>query len=168
MARITRTEVVDLTDADLAEIQDLRTRAADFFIECGDPPPTPESFQADLDDLPDGYSRADEFIVRAYRDDRVVGYSEVLRRFTDTDQWMIGIVLVDADLRSDGIGGAIVQAIVDAAAEAGVASLAVGVIALREGSLRFWRREGFTSEVRRRPITVRGVETELVRLVRSL
>jgi len=165
---VTRTEVVDLTDADLAEIHDLRTRAADFFAECGDPPPTPESFQSDLDDLPEGYSHADEFVVRAYRDGRIVGYSEVLRGFAHPGQWMVGIVLVDAALRSDGIGGAIVAAIAEAAREAGVGSLAAGVIVLRERSLNFWRREGFTNEVRRRPLTVAGVETEVVRLERTL
>ena len=164
--RVTRTEVVALSDADLAEIHDLRTRAADFFVEVGDPPPTPASFEADLDDLPKGFTRRDEVIYRAYLETRVAGYAEVLRGFVHPEQWMIGIALVDAALRGRGIGRALVAAVAEDARAAGIASLATGVIALRERSLAFWVREGFTTEVRRRPIVIGGVETEVIRLER--
>ena len=70
-------------------------RALDFFSETGDPPPTLESFQADLDDLPDGYSRADEVIYRAYAPDRLAAYAEVLRGYAHERQWIVGILLVD-------------------------------------------------------------------------
>jgi GNAT superfamily N-acetyltransferase len=164
--RVTRTEVVALSDVDLAEINDLRARALDFFIEVGDRPPTPESFQADLDDLPEGFTRRDEVIYRAYLGTLAVGYAEVLRGFAHPEQWIIGIALVDTALRGHGIGRALVAAIAEDARAAGIASLAAGVIALRERSLAFWAREGFTTEVRRRPIVVGGVETEVVRLER--
>ncbi len=165
---ITRTEVLELLETDLAEIHDLRTRAGDFFAEVGEPPPTPESFVADLDDLPEGYTRADEVIYRAYRAGRLVGYAEVLRGFAHEKQWIIGIALVDSSMRSDGIGHAMVEAVVADAEAVGIDSLAVGVIVARERSLAFWTREGFTTEVRRRPITVGDAESEVVRLERSL
>ena len=163
-SRITRTEVVDLVDADLAEIHDLRTRAGDFFAEVGDPPPTSESFQDDLDDLPDGYSRANEIIYRAYQGSLLAGYAEVLRGYAHERQWIIGIVLVDAAMRGGGVGHGIVQAIAADARVCGVESLAAGVIVTRERSLAFWNREGFTTEVRRRPIVVGGQKTHVVRL----
>jgi len=173
VSRITRTEAVDLGETDLAEIHDLRTRAPDFFEEVGDPLPTLESFQADLDDLPDGYSRADEAIYRAYDDgsfggDRVAGYAEVLRGFPQEGRWTIGILLVAAELRGAGVGRAVVDAIAGDARAAGVTALVVGVISTRERSLAFWRREGFNTEVRRRPIAIGNVEAEVVRLERSL
>jgi L-amino acid N-acyltransferase YncA len=167
-SRVIRTEVVDLVDADLAEIHDLRTRAGDFFVELGDPPPTPESFQADLDDLPDGYTRADEVIYRAYQGRRPAGYAEVLRGYARKGQWIVGIVLVDSTMRSGGIGHDIVRAIAADARACGVESLAAGVIVTRERSLAFWSREGFTTEVSRRPIVVGGKKTHVVRLELSL
>ena len=166
--RVTRTEVVHLSEADLAEIHDLRTRAADFFDEVGDPPPTRESFQADLDDLPEGHTRADETIYRAYLRGRPVGYAEVLRGFARRDQWMIGILLVDRAVRGRGIGGAVVGAVEADARAAGAGSLAIGVIASRERSVAFWRRQGFTTEVQRRPFALGDVQTEIVRLERVL
>ena len=193
--RITRTAVVDLAAADLAEIHDLRIRSADFFAEVDDPPPTPESFAADLDDLPEGFTRADEIIYRAYGlpgdkpggrastaesgggvpgCDTVegahgpAGYAEVLRGFPQSHQWTIGIVLVDASQRSQGVGKAIVDAVAADAAAAGGAALVVGVIALRDRSLSFWYREGFATELLRRPIVLCGLETEVVRLERRL
>lgn len=165
---VSRTEVLELEDRDIAEIHDLRLRAADFFAEVGDPPPTPESFEADLDDLPDGYSRADEVIYRAYRQERLLGYAEVLRGFERADQWIVGIVLVDTAERGVGVGRAIVDAIASDAVGAGMESLAAGVIALRERSLAFWRREGFTREAKRRPITIGAAETVVIRLERPL
>lgn len=166
---ITRTESVQLREADLDEICDLRRRASDFFVEVGDDPPTPQSFQADLDDLPEGYSRSDECIYRAYRDGQLLGYAEVLRGYAGRDQWTIGIVLVDPAVRSSGIGHAVVEAIASDARAAGARSLMAGVIAARERSLAFWRREGFVREVRRRPIVVAGgQESEVVRLERAL
>jgi GNAT superfamily N-acetyltransferase len=166
--RVTRTEVVALSDADLAQIHDLRTRGRDFFVEVGDPPPTPQSFQADLDDLPEGFTRQDEVIYRAYLGAGVVGYAEVLHGFALAEQWMIGIALVDTALRGGGIGKALVTAIVEDARAAGIVSLVAGVIATRKRSLAFWAREGFTTEVRRRPIVVGGVYTEVVRLERRI
>lgn len=165
---VARTEVVDLRGGDLAEIHDLRTRAADFFCELGDDPPTPESFQSDLDELPEGFSRSDEVIYRAYRDGRLLGYAEVLRGYERADQWTVGIVLVDAAGRGSGIGHTIVEAIATDALHAGMGSLAAGVIALRKRSLSFWRREGLAREVRRRPITVAGTATEVIRLEHAL
>jgi GNAT superfamily N-acetyltransferase len=167
-ARVERTEAAALDESDLAEVHAIRVRAADFFHEVDEPTPTPASFQADLDDLPEGYTRADEAIYRAYRDGRPVGYAEVLRDYAAPDQWMIGIVLVDAEERSRGVGREIVAAIAADARSAGARSLAAGVIATRERSLAFWRREGFTTEVRRRPITIGGVQTDVVRLERAL
>ena len=144
---ITRTESVALGRDDLSEIHELRTRAADFFREVGDEPPTPQSLQSDLDDLPDGFSRSDEVIYRAYRDGRLLGYAEVLRGYERPGQWIVGIVLVDAAIRGRGIGHAIVDAIASDARAAGIESLAAGVIALRERSMNFWTREGFVHEV---------------------
>lgn len=166
--RVIRTEVVSLSDADLAEIHDLRTCALDFFAEVGDPPPTLESFQEDLDDLPDGFTRQDEVIYRAYLGGRVAGYAEVLRGFAHVKQWIIGIALVDTALRGHGVGKALVAAIAEDARAAGATSLAAGVIATRERSLAFWAREGFTTEVRRRPIVIGGEDTEVVRLERRI
>ncbi len=161
---ITRTNATALTAEDLAELHDVRLRAGDFFVEAGDPPPTPESFQADLDDLPEGFTRADELIYRAYREGRAVGYAEVLRGFARPDQWIVGIVLVDGSQRGSGIGGSIVRAIAADAMAVGAGSLAAGVIVSRRRSLAFWRREGFTEEVARRLVTVAGAEDEVVRL----
>jgi len=137
-------------------------------VELGDPPPTPESFQADLDDLPDGYTRSDEVIYRAFRGSRPAGYAEVLRGYAHKGQWIVGIVLVDPTMRSGGIGHDIVRAIVADARACGVESLAAGVIVARERSLAFWSREGFTTEVSRRPIVVGGKKTHVVRLEFSL
>jgi GNAT superfamily N-acetyltransferase len=149
-------------------MHDLRCRAADFFAEVGDAPPSLESLQADLDDLPDGYSSADEVMHWAYRDGALVGYAEVLRSFAFPGQWIIGIVLVDATVRGAGIGRAIVDAIADGATGAGIDSLAAGVITTRERSLMFRNREGFTFEQQRRSITIGGTDTEVVRLERAL
>ena len=83
-------------------------------------------------------------------------------------QWIIGIALVDTALRGQGVGKALVAAIAEDARAAGATSLAAGVIATRERSLAFWAREGFTTEVRRRPIVIGGVDTEVVRLERPI
>ena len=165
---ISRTEALDLVASDLDSIHDLRCRAADFFVEVGDYPPSIESLTEDLDDLPDGFSRSDEILYRAYRDGILLGYAEVLRGFARPGQWIIGIVLVDAARRGQGIGRALVDAVARDAVHAGADSLAAGVIASRDRSLRFWNREGFTFERLRRPITMCGVDTEVIRLERAL
>jgi GNAT superfamily N-acetyltransferase len=173
--RVTRTEVVDLTADDLAEIHDLRCRGADFFAETGDDPPTLESLRADLEDLPEGFTSADEAMYRAYiaaddggRPDALVAYAEVLRGWPDAHGWIIGILLVDSALRSKGIGPRVVEAVERDARAAGVSQLVVGVISSRDRSLAFWKREGFTREVLRRPFSIGDEAHEVVRLVRDL
>jgi GNAT superfamily N-acetyltransferase len=105
---------------------------------------------------------------KAYHDSRLVAYSEVLRGFEGPMEWIIGIMLVDPEHRCSGLGHQVLERIAKDAAEWGATTLAVGVIMSRTRSLRFWNREGFTHEVRRRPITVAGCETEVVRLQRRL
>jgi GNAT superfamily N-acetyltransferase len=162
---ITRTGSVDLGDADLDEICDLRCRASDFFAEVEEDPPTPQSFQADLDDLPEGYSRSDECIYRTYSEGLLLGYAEVLRGFDRPDQWTIGMLLVDPVARSSGVGHAMVEAVASDARADGARSLMAGVITARERSMAFWRREGFVREVRRRPVVfASGQESAVVRL----
>jgi GNAT superfamily N-acetyltransferase len=134
----------------------------------GDDPPSLASLQNDLDDLPDGYTHSDEIMFRAYHDSRLVAYSEVLRGFEGPMEWIIGIVLVDPEHRCNGLGQRVLERIAADAAVWGATTLAVGVIVSRTRSLCFWNREGFTHEVRRRPITVAGFETEVVRLQRQL
>jgi GNAT superfamily N-acetyltransferase len=133
-----------------------------------DDPPSLASMQNDLDDLPDGYTRSDEIMFRAYHDSRLVAYSEVLRGFEGPLEWIIGILLVDPEHRCNGLGHRMIERIAADAAAWGATTLAAGVIVSRTRSLRFWNREGFTHEVRRRPITLAGCETEVVRLQRRL
>jgi GNAT superfamily N-acetyltransferase len=134
----------------------------------GDDPPSLATLQNDLDDLPDGYTRSDEMMFRAFHNSRLVAYSEVLRGFEGPTEWIIGIVLVDPEYRCKGLGHRVLECIAADAIAWGATTLAVGVITSRTRSLRFWNREGFTHEVRRRPITVAGCETEVVRLQRRL
>lgn len=162
------TESLALTETDLAEVHDLRLRAADFFAEVGDPPPTPATLQDSLHDVPAGYTRADEVLFRAYRGGRLLGYAHVLRGYAHPQQWIIGLALVDRAERGAGIGRALVEAVAQAARAHGARSLAAAVIVTRERSLRFWRREGFSREAKRGPITVAGVATAFVRLERDL
>ncbi len=177
--RVTATESVELNAEDLAELHDLRCRAADFFAETGDAPPSLESLRADLEELPEGFTRADEIVYRAYPDPgehegargenrRLVGYAEVLRGWPDEDAWIIGLLLVDASRRGSGIGALIAERVARDARDAGMRQLAVGVITSRERSLSFWKREGFTREVHRRPLQIGDTEHEVVRLVRDL
>lgn len=162
------TESLALTEADLAEVHDLRLRAADFFDEVGDPPPTPATLQDSLHDVPVGYTRAHEVLFRAYRGGRLLGYAHVLRGYAHPGQWIIGLALVDASERGAGVGRALVDAVALAARAHGARSLAAAVIVSRERALRFWRREGFSREAKRGPLTVAGVATAFVRLERDL
>lgn len=167
-SRIVRTEVVSLTADDLEEIHELRRRAADFFAEVGDEPPSLDSLRADLADLPEGYTSSDEAMYRAYKGEELVGYAEVLRGWPSVDSWIIGILLVDTAARSRGIGHEVSEAVCADAATAGMRAVLVGVIASRTRSLAFWNREGFTNEVLRRQLTIGDVEHEIIRLEREL
>jgi GNAT superfamily N-acetyltransferase len=165
---VQRTEALDFRPTDLAELNDLRMRAADFFAEVGDLPPTLESLKADMEDLPEGYTSADEVFYRGYAGGRLVGYAEVLRGWPEADSWIIGILLVDASLRSSGIGHVIAEAVAQDARSLGVRALLVGVIATRERSLAFWRREGYEKEVKRRQLIIGDEQHEIVRLEKEL
>jgi GNAT superfamily N-acetyltransferase len=168
LSRITRTESLELTAEDIVEIHGLRLRAADFFAEVGDVPPTVASLEADLADLPEGFARSNEAIYRGYEGDQLVGYAEVLRGWPAQDSWIIGILLVDSTRRGEGVGHEIAEAVALDARASGVRALLVGVIASRERSLLFWKREGYAREVLRRQLLIGDVEHEIIRLEREL
>jgi GNAT superfamily N-acetyltransferase len=99
---------------------------------------------------------------------RLVAYAEVLRGWPDANAWAIGILLVDAQMRSQGLGTEVLEAIMQDARAAGMNETVVGVISSRERSLSFWQREGFSREILRRPFAVGDDHCEIVRLARSL
>jgi len=136
------TEALALTEADLAEVHDLRLRAGDCFAEVGDPPPTPATLQDSLHDFAAGYTRADEVLFRAYGGRRLLGYAHVLRGYTYPQQWIIGLALVDAAERGAGIGRALVDAVAQVARAHGARSLVAAVAVATAASPTAQRRLG--------------------------
>jgi GNAT superfamily N-acetyltransferase len=89
---------------------------------------------------------------RASGDERIIGFAQgVLRRTPDYlgSLWIghVSHVYVAEEFRSTGCGSRMVDALLEWFARSGVRSVELQVLVRNTQGIRFWEREGFTSEL---------------------
>ena len=155
-----------LQEQDLPAIQNLVERCADYEQLVTGLPPDPSGAQKILTDLPDGKSRMDKFVLGFYAEStRLVGILDVIRDYPRKDDWWLGLLLLDPDYRSQGLGKLIYWAFEAWAARWGAGSIYAGVIQRNERAYKFWQGLGFAT-VEVRPARRFGVVEHVVLVLR--
>jgi GNAT superfamily N-acetyltransferase len=133
-----------LQEEDLAAIQSLMERCADYEQLVTGLPPDPSSAQKILVDLPEGKSRVDKFVIGIYAESTgLVGILDAIRDHPRKNDWWLGLLLLDPDHRNQGLGKQIYWAFEAWAAQCGAQSIYAGVIEGNERAYKFWQGLGF-------------------------
>jgi len=133
-----------LQPADAGRLQPLFDRCADYaMIVDGEP------FSATAaDDIfrsgPPGRPLDDKFIFGLV-DARgeIAGLLEGMRDYPEPGAWWIGLLLLDPDVRGQGVGRELVESFAGYARSQGAGSLMLGVVEENRGAYRFWEQAGF-------------------------
>jgi len=154
--------VSQLAESEKAEIQNLRNRASDYFLEVAGTTTAQETFEDWLSFAPQGLSRSDQLIVRAYSGRYLTGYAHIICGLFDHDEWAILTVAVDPSFRLQGIGTKMIVKTEAYARRSSVRAINFAAVPTREGEESFWGSAGYTTEISRFEWTIGKVPREVI------
>jgi ribosomal protein S18 acetylase RimI-like enzyme len=135
---------LELGTPDVAELQALHLRCADFVEATTGWPPRDDEAARLFAQLPPGKTPADKQVLGVIQGGALVGVIELLAGHPGPTDWYVGLLLLSPEVRGAGLGTSLVQEIVERVLAAGGRVLHLIV---REDNLRaiaFWERQGFT------------------------
>jgi len=131
------------TTSDLAALQALHLRCADFVEATTGHPPRDDEAARLLAVVPQGKTPADKQSLGVHRDGEMVGVVDLLRGHPGPTDWYIGLCLLSPEVRGAGLGTAVVDEIVERVIAEGGRALHLVVREDNPRALAFWRRHRF-------------------------
>lgn len=154
-----------LASEDAPLLQDLWVRCTEFH-ELQEGEPTRDNAGAeDLAALPPGKVADDKFAFGIAVHERLIGYADLVRDHPTRGEWSLGLLLLDPQERSRGLGSRIYAALARWAHEQGAESVLIGVLEHNPRAARFWMRQGF-EEVGRQEFTSSSGHVGRIRVMR--
>ena len=134
---------IEAGTSDLAALQALHLRCADFVEATTGHPPRDDEAARLLAVVPPGKIPADKQTLGLHRDGEMVGVVDLLRGHPSPTDWYIGLLLLSAEVRGAGLGTSVVDEIVERVRADGGRALHLVVREDNPRALAFWRRHQF-------------------------
>ena len=158
---------IELGTSDLAPLQALCLRCADFVEMVWGGPPRDDEAERHFGGLPPGRTLADLEVLGVSRDGALIGVVELLAGHPGPTDWYIGLMLLSPEVRGAGLGTSLVRDVVERVLAAGGRALHLIVHEDNPRALAFWERQGFALIDRR--VQDLGTKKNLVlKMVRPL
>jgi GNAT superfamily N-acetyltransferase len=95
-------------------------------------------------DLPPNKNYEDKFVLGIYNiDNKLVGIVDIVRDFPNVGEWIIGLMLIKPNERSNGIGKILHKSLVEWAINSGAKSFRIGVVEDNHKGINFWCALGY-------------------------
>lgn len=153
---------LSILDGDIEPLQDLFRRCTDYYeLEEG------ESTVADaaehlLLNKPSSLAPEDKIVLGLYSETGLlVAICDLLRNYPSAGEWWIGLLMIDPEYRSAGLGTQILQEVISLANTEQATALWVAPLVQNPKAQRFWERHGFV-EQRTTQTTTRSGRTNTV------
>jgi ribosomal protein S18 acetylase RimI-like enzyme len=134
---------IEAGTSDLAALQALHLRCADFVEATTGHPPRDDEAARLLAVVPPGKTPADKQTLGLHRDGEMIGVVDLLRGHPSPTDWYIGLFLLSPEVRGAGLGSSVVEEIVALVAAEGGRALHLIVLENNPRALAFWRRHRF-------------------------
>jgi ribosomal protein S18 acetylase RimI-like enzyme len=135
---------IEAGTADVAALQALHLRCADFVEATTGRPPRDDEAACMLAVLPPGKTLGDKQALAVIRDGAMVGVVELLAGYPGPADWYIGLLMLAPEARGAGLGTSVFREVVGRVAEAGGQTLHLVVRDDNPRAIAFWKRHGFT------------------------
>ena len=135
---------IEAGTSDLAALQALHLRCADFVEATTGHPPRDDEAARLLAVVPAGKIPADKQVLGLHRDGEMVGVVDLLRGHPSPTDWYIGLFLLSPEARGAGLGSSVVDEIVERVVAEGGRALHLIVLENNPRALAFWGRQGFS------------------------
>lgn len=131
---------------DAARVMDLFERASDYVqLESGKLPDL--DFLRETFDGPPTIAPEDRFVIGLEDDTgKLRGTAAYIRNFYTTDEWYMGLLILDPESRNQGFGAQAAQMVIDHVKRENGKRLRIAVLDANKNGRRFWERQGFKLE----------------------
>lgn len=150
-----------LAKSERAEIDDLRTKAlkaVQKYTGLSRVPLTIEQEVRIIEEVDD----SDKMFALVSLNKKLVGYSLVVVGWPERCKWLIQHMIIDPDMRGQGIGTAIVKGVERYAQESEVAPDSIFAVPVQESGRKFWQDMGYTVEADRIAVSNTDVDHEII------
>lgn len=137
-----RWELRVATDEDIEAVLALYRRNEDYFALEGTQPAA-QSIREDMTVLPPRCKPEDKHYIALWRDGALEGTLDVVEGYPRARTLWIGLLLVDQELRRQGLGREIVTALTQAATQAGMDAIRLGCLQNNPVAHAFWEAVSF-------------------------
>jgi GNAT superfamily N-acetyltransferase len=151
--------------ADAAALQSLFDRCSEFFEL------TEGAAGNAADELrlrAPGKSAEETFCFGAFRDDRLVGFIHLTRDHPKPNEWWLGLLLLDPDVRGAGLGVEVHEALRSWSLANDARVMWLGVLEQNPLADRFWRRLGYVERERQPWVSPAGLRSTIILMSRPL
>lgn len=93
---------------------------------------------------------------------KLTGYALVVIGWPESCKWLIQHMIIDPEMRGQGVGTAIVKGVERYAQESKVAADAIFAVPVQESGKVFWQDNGYTVEAARFPLKVANVDHDII------
>ena len=162
-------QLKQLSLADAPELQQVFKAAPAYWLRINGKPPgnlaAEETFRA----LPDGKSHDDKFVLGIFLGEEIIGCADLVRGYPNPESTMLGLLLLRETHQHMGLGRASYVAIENFVQSwKQIARMRIGVIAVNDVVLPFWKKLGFVETGLRRPYHEGAVVSETIVLEKPL
>jgi GNAT superfamily N-acetyltransferase len=141
--------VVRLSTDETSDFQSLYERCSDYHELYEGIPTRPTAAAEELIAVPPGKELADKFALGIYAGGvTLVGYLDLVRDFPSAGEWWLGLLMLDPQVRANGLGSRIYQSAARWVAGHGAHTIWLAVLEENAKAERFWRRQGFEEQRR--------------------
>ena len=136
-------EVAAITEQNFEQIFEVYNTNQDFFLLTQGKEATIESSHSDMMAVPPHCDIQQKVYIGIWKDGQAVGVLDLITGYPERTCFWIGLLLVHGRLHGKKTGSRFVEAVLDAAWEAGYESAQLGVIESNTKAIKFWRKHGF-------------------------
>lgn len=134
----------------------------DYILIERDTPPGPEVTDEFFTDAPPGCDPASSLRLGLFHGDQLTAIAEVGFGYPEPDDAYLGLLIVVPDHRGTGAGADLLRHVEAEARARGCKALFLAVLEANPRGRAFWEREGFTTLLTDRPVTL-GQKTQMAR-----
>lgn len=136
--------IESLNKDDIKKILSLCEKCSDFYMLHDGIFPTIEDAEEIFTSLPPNNTYDDKYILGIYNSGNgLVGLIEIVKNYPIMNSWIIGLMVIEPNERSNALGRTVHDALENWARSLGAKSLRIGAIEENEKGINFWTSLGY-------------------------
>jgi len=138
-------EIANITSENFEQIFNVYDTNQDFFVLTQGEKATIKSSIGDIEALPPNCAFDQKVYIGIWKNGEAVGVLDLIENYPKQSDFWIGLLLVHGNLHGSGLGGKIVNSVLNAAKQVGYKTAQLGVVDNNVKAINFWQRHGFTT-----------------------